>query len=86
MGNSQRIGRIEGQYSTFRACTQERGKLETRNQKVETRSQKLEMGKARTGRSEVAGSVLDRVLGKREYAGFFDFFAGEGVAFLTAGG
>jgi hypothetical protein len=86
MGNSPRIGRIEGQYSTFRACTQERGKLETRNQRVETRSQKLEMGKARTGRSEVAGSVLDRVLRKRKYAGFFDTLAGEGVAFFPACG
>jgi hypothetical protein len=38
------------------------------------------------GRSEVAGSLLDRVLRKRDYDGLFDFFAGEGVAFLGAGG
>ena len=36
--------------------------------------------------SEEAGSVLHGALGKREYAGFFDTFAGGGLAVLTAGG
>jgi hypothetical protein len=37
-------------------------------------------------RSEVAGSVLHGAFGKRKYAGLFNRFAGEGLAFLTAGG
>jgi hypothetical protein len=36
--------------------------------------------------SEVAGAVLDGVLRKREYAGFFDTPAREGAALLAAGG
>jgi len=74
MGNSPRIGRIEGQYSTFRACTQEWG------------NGRKYSGKTSEARSEVAGSVLDRVLRKRDYHGLFDFFAGEGVAFFPACG
>jgi hypothetical protein len=47
------------------------------------------LGMMRVGdgrRSEVAGSVLHDALRKREYVGFFDTFAGEGLALLTAGG
>jgi hypothetical protein len=35
--------------------------------------------------SEVAGSMMHRVLRKRDYAGLSDFF-GDGAAFLAAGG
>ena len=38
------------------------------------------------GRSEVAGSVLDRALRKREYARLADIFGGEGTASLAACG
>jgi hypothetical protein len=36
--------------------------------------------------SVVAGSVLDRVLRKRDYARRYSFFGGEGWAFLAACG
>jgi hypothetical protein len=38
------------------------------------------------GRLELAGSVLHGAFGKRKYAGFFNRFAGEGLAVLAAGG
>ncbi len=41
---------------------------------------------SRGGRSEVAGSLMHRVLRKREYARLADFFGGKGGAFLAAGG
>ena len=41
---------------------------------------------SRGGRSEVAGSLMHRVLRKREYARLADLFGGEGRAFLAAGG
>jgi hypothetical protein len=37
-------------------------------------------------RSEIAGSVLHGVLRKREYAGFFDTFGGDGAALVAARG
>jgi hypothetical protein len=46
----------------------------------------LIQGFSRGARSEVAGSVLDRVLRKRECARLAGFFGGEGAASLAACG
>jgi hypothetical protein len=43
-------------------------------------------GEGRAAGSEVAGSVSDRTLRKRENARLFDLFAGEGAAFFAACG
>jgi hypothetical protein len=43
-------------------------------------------GEGRAAGSEVAGTVLDRALRKREHARLFGLLAGDGLAFFPAGG